>query len=385
MAELDDVVNGRWLIVEAFKNESGQGDTFKVTDLTKPESTEKYVIKLLKKQDEKALARFESEIKASLNLRHPNIVNAIDAKFEGTPLPYLVTSYCSGGDLSMSKLSRHSLLEKLNMFREICAAVAFAHENHVIHRDIKPRNIFLYDQKAKIPVVGDFGLCFFHDENSEADRHTAIAEKIGGVDFRPPEAELGLVENMQPSFDVYSLGKLLYWFLSDGKYLPREYFDRGVYDLREKLPVAWIHHAYEIFHKSIREDPSDRFKDADVLLNDVSRLIEFVENDARYLDCGVTQQCVFCRIGSYKFVLDPDSSEGHFYYNVTRRFGFDILQDGNPVNNRQANLAEVNGILLGECGNCGNVQYFRIVLKRDESGRYKPTGNWHSLPKPTRY
>lgn len=74
------------------------------------------------------------------------------------------------------------------------------------------------------------------------------------------------------------------------------------YDLRNKINAPYIHYVYEIFDKSIRENPEERYEDATKMSEDIKKLVEFVENDARYLDCSIQQNCVFCRIGEYDFI-----------------------------------------------------------------------------------
>ena len=186
-------INSRWEITKPLTSDSGQAHTYKVRDLQNEIDNKEYVIKLLNKTDDKTLARFEKEIKASFTLQHPNIIRAVDSKYKDTSEPYLVMEYCSGGELNKKKIENLSLIKKLKMFELICKGIAHAHENKVIHRDIKPRNIFLTDQKTKTPVVGDFGICFFEEDGNNEERLTAVREPVGAKSFRPPEAEFGIV------------------------------------------------------------------------------------------------------------------------------------------------------------------------------------------------
>jgi len=217
---IGDEINSRWKITESLTGDSGQAHTYKVQDLQNDGDKTEFVIKLLRKINDKTLARFEREIKAALTLEHPNIIRAIDSKYEHTSEPYLVMELCSGGELDKKKIENLPLIKRLKMFESICEGIIHAHENKVIHRDIKPRNIFLTNQKTKNPVTGDFGICFFEENENNDERLTAVREPVGAKSFRPPEAEFGIVENVKPSFDVFSLGKLLYWFLSNGAVLP---------------------------------------------------------------------------------------------------------------------------------------------------------------------
>ena len=109
MAEIGEIIDSRWKIVEKFKP-SGQAHTYKVKDLDNPNDTKKYVLKLLKKINDKALARFEREIKASFSLNHENIVCAKSQKYENNSEPYLVTELCTGGDINEEKIKKLSLV-----------------------------------------------------------------------------------------------------------------------------------------------------------------------------------------------------------------------------------------------------------------------------------
>ena len=254
MTKVGDIINSRWRLTKELSSDSGQGDTFLAVDTRKPDHATEYVIKLLKVEDPKALIRFEGEIRACLALQHPNIVKVIDSAYEDAPAPYLVTEYYSGGDLTSESIRERSLLEKLRMFELICGAIAYAHKSRqgaVIHRDIKPRNIFFKSPGSMSPIVGDFGLCFFKEDNKSA-RPTATREAVGAWEFRPPEADIGRVESLNESADVYMLDKLLYWFLS-GETLVREYYDRDPFELRNKDAAHAVHLPYEVLSRSIKE------------------------------------------------------------------------------------------------------------------------------------
>ncbi len=315
---IGDEINSRWKITKFLTSDSGQAHTYKVQDLQNESDKTEFVIKLLSKINDKTLARFEREIKAALTLEHPNIIRAIDSKYEHTSEPYLVMELCSGGELDKKKIENLPLIKKLKMFESICEGIVHAHDNKVIHRDIKPRNIFLTNQKTKTPVIGDFGICFFEENENKDERLTAVREPVGAKSFRPPEAEFGIVENVNPSFDVYSLGKLLYWFLSNGDIPVREHYSHQKFDLRSEESESAIHFSYEIFDKSIREEPTERYINANEMLEDVKKLMAFVENDARYLDCNFPQNCVFCRNGKYELKKTPVvKNDGRGDYSIS--------------------------------------------------------------------
>lgn len=362
MAEIGDVINSRWELIEKLGGESGQGYAFKVKDLKNPNNKVKDVIKILKKINEKTLNRFRKEIEASIKLNHPNIVNVVDYQYENTEIPYLVIELCSGGELKKEKVEKLSFFEKLKICESICEAISFAHENKVIHRDIKPSNIFFDNQKDKNPIIGDFGLCFFNTDETD-ERLTETLEQVGAKSFRPPEAEYGIIDEMEPSFDIYSLGKLLYWFLSNGRHVIRENVTHPNFDLRKNNEEQVIHFVYKIFEKSIREEPSERYKDATEMFEDIRKLIELVESDARYLDCNIPQKCIFCRIGDYEFTQVPKFTDGNTDYLVAINYGLNFVDyRGTSFNNRnKSELPEyTKRFLIAHCDHCGNIQHFHI-------------------------
>lgn len=364
MYEVGDIIDSQWKIVRGLSSDSGQGNTFIVVNVVAGPWTGniEYVIKLLKVEAPRTLARFEKEIRACLALQHPNIVKVIASKYENTATPYLVTEHCSGGELNPDKIKDLSLLQRLRMFESICEAIAFAHSNGVIHRDIKAQKIFLETDGSTKPIIGDFGLCFFKDDNDDL-RLTPTSEAVGAWQTRPPEADIGRVESWSERGDVYMLGKLMYWFLSGGKYPHRENFDRESYDLRKRDSPHPVYLAYEILAKSIRELPEDRYVSAGPMLADVKELVVFAENDGRYLDCALPQSCMFCRIGNYdwQFLGTEDNDKYQF------------AEHG--LNFQQPLVVVYPRVLFGRCGRCGNVQQFRL------DDRVKPSSEWKNVPR----
>ncbi|MFI5322988.1 MAG: protein kinase [Thermodesulfobacteriota bacterium] len=116
------------------------------------------------------------------------------------------------------------------MFQQICEGVAYAHTKGVIHRDLKPDNIFLRTRKGPV-VVGDFGICYLEQDGK---RITLTDEAVGPRNFIAPELEDGRLELISTKCDVYSLGKILYWLLSGGKIFSREKHREPQFDLKSQ-------------------------------------------------------------------------------------------------------------------------------------------------------
>jgi class 3 adenylate cyclase len=152
-------------------------------------------------------ARREAEAMAKLG-EHPNIVNVYDFGEESGQL-YLISQYMAGGDLYnlLSDAADHRLAveEVVRIGGDIASGLAHAHAHGVVHRDVKPQNVWLApDGTAKI---GDFGLAVAEG----GTRVTAVGTMIGTVAYMPPEQSLGRGSDARS--DIYSLGALLYELL----------------------------------------------------------------------------------------------------------------------------------------------------------------------------
>jgi serine/threonine protein kinase len=177
----------------------------------------------------------------------------------------------------------------------VCDAVAAAHNTGILHRDLKPQNIFI--RKDGSIAVGDFGLCI--DLNDMKERATHTLEGVGADRYIAPEVAKGRVEEPQPSVDLYSLGKVLYFMLS-GKTLLWEEYTEGGDDLRTPNAAPSVHFIYEIFDKTITKRPEDRFQTAADLLTALDGVIERVQSKAHILNTSIRQPCMFCVVGEYR-------------------------------------------------------------------------------------
>ena len=105
-------------------------------------------------------------------------------------------------------------------FRDVVEAVVAAHAVGIVHRDIKPDNVVIDSSSPKRRAfLIDFGICQF--EEGEGFR-TTVDEPLGNRSFAAPELELGSGLEPGQKSDVYSLGKLLYWCVTGGRFFPRE-------------------------------------------------------------------------------------------------------------------------------------------------------------------
>lgn len=186
------------------------------------------------------------------------------------------------------------LLGRLLLFRQICDAMSATHRAGIVHRDLKPQNILI--RRDGSIVVGDFGLCF--DLNDIEERLTSSSEAVGARHYIAPELEDGRIQDPKPSSDVYSLGKLLYYFLSQRSFA-RERHREGAYNLLAPSGEAGLFFIYDLLDKSIVANPYERFQDAAEFLNGVDIVILKIRKDAHVLNMSAPQPCLYCVVGRY--------------------------------------------------------------------------------------
>ena len=231
-------------------------------------------IKILKDEfldNEDFIRRFKNESKAIAVLNHPNIVRVYDVSF-GDMIQYIVMEYIDGITLK-EYIDMQGVLdwkETVHLTTQILKALQHAHENGIVHRDIKPHNIMLL-QDGTIKVT-DFGIARF---SSNATR-TMTEQAIGSVHYIAPEQARG--ESTDGKTDIYSVGVMMYEMLT-GK-LP---FDgdsavsvalmqlqakaRRPREVNPNIPEG----LEEITVKAMQKNPDDRYHSALEMLSDIER------------------------------------------------------------------------------------------------------------------
>jgi serine/threonine protein kinase/tetratricopeptide (TPR) repeat protein len=143
---------------------------------------------------------------------HPNIVPIHDLGTEGNQ-PFMVLPLMQGGDtaelIEKAKDHRPPLEQVLRMSRDICEGLSFAHSKGLVHRDLKPGNVWLTESPSGgttrwVAKIGDFGLALPLDQS----RLTREGFMVGTVAYMPPEQAMG--GEITPRADLYSLGCMLY-------------------------------------------------------------------------------------------------------------------------------------------------------------------------------
>jgi len=227
------------------------------------------------------VTRFRAERQILANLEHPNIGRLLDGGADHEGLPYPVMEYIEGVPPQVY-CDSHSLstAQRLALFRQICAAVHFAHQHMVVHRDLKPGNILV--TKEGVPKLLDFGIAkVLVPEVAGTDPVTETAGTAMTPAYASPEQVRG--ETVTTASDVYSLGVVLYELLTG--HSPYRRLDRPAHELMRAIceeepekPSVWRRELRgdvdNIVLKAIRKEPAARYPSADQLSEDVLRHLE---------------------------------------------------------------------------------------------------------------
>ncbi|WP_437709718.1 serine/threonine-protein kinase [Sorangium sp. So ce448] len=161
-----------------------------------------------------AVVRLHREAEAAARIQSPHVVRVFDVSFTDQGVPYIVMEHLEGQTLQdlVERRRRLSLEETVSILRQLCAALARAHEAGIVHRDIKPENIFLVEGEGEPFVkVLDFGIA--KNTLDEAERLTVTGAILGTPHFMSPEQMAGGAR-VGPHSDLWALGVVAYFCLT---------------------------------------------------------------------------------------------------------------------------------------------------------------------------
>ncbi|MBI2862613.1 MAG: protein kinase [Chloroflexi bacterium] len=264
-------------------------------------------------QDEKtAIERMKTELSILNSVEHPALIRVLDENLDNR---WFVMKYFSNGTLG-DRLDEYKglVLNSLRAFRPIVDAVAALHKAGVVHRDIKPDNVFTLPSGHL--VLGDCGLAI---KLEHSDRITETFENVGSRDWMPGWAMGMRLANVKPNFDIFSLGKMLWSMISGRAKLQLWYHRKPQFDLAAMFPGnESIPFAQTILDKTVVEEPDDCLPDARELLRLVDWTIEALTMRFRIVDGDLIRRCLVCGRGQYRKIVDHNVS-------AQRNFGLEVV------------------------------------------------------------
>lgn len=275
--DMDDDPDGSWslgratepgvgtVLADAYRlderiGRGGMGTVYRATQLSLQREVAVKLIRLDRRHNPGAYARFRREIELVSHLSHPNIVQVFDAGEAPRGASFFVMELLAG-----RRLDRHvkhgglPVDQALALFRQLCAGVDAAHQGGLVHRDLSPANIFVVDAGPEPQIkILDFGLAKAND--AEAEGLTLDGQVLGTPGFMAPE-QINETGEVDARTDVYALGAVLYFMLTGRRaFVARTAAATIGLQLRaEYLPLPRIHQRFSaIVARTLALEPDER-------------------------------------------------------------------------------------------------------------------------------
>jgi serine/threonine protein kinase len=312
------------------QRELGAGGMSHVYAATDEELGETVALKIIKPEfvtDQEFVSRFKREVLIARQIRHPNVIHVYEfgyAAISGRRLYYLTMELLEGRDLRvwLDERGSVSLSEILSVGLQLCDALGEAHRLGVIHRDIKPQNIFV-DESAWIKLM-DFGIC----RPADLPTLTQGYKLLGTPRYMAPEQFHFRTEPDHRS-DLYSVGVLLFELCTgrtpfEGKTVDLlamkklEEIPRHPRELNPRIPIVLD----RIIMTCLEKDPGDRYQSARQL-KDALRAVPAQEEIAHRVLTDETESYSWLPTESGQPVGPTSSSEevGREPHTTTRNLG----------------------------------------------------------------
>ena len=273
MLEAGKTLNGRYKI-QSLIGTGGMAAVYLATDLILDRLVAIKVLRLDFRQNDDAMRRFRREALSATQLTHPNIVGVYDVG-QSQEMNYIVMEYVEGTDLKDYVRQRGALhpIEAVRIMMQIVSAIAAAHQNRIIHRDIKPQNI-LIDREGNVKIT-DFGIAVALSDTSLTQTNTLL----GSVHYLSPEQARGGMATIQT--DIYALGIVLYELLTGRVPLDGESaVSIALKHFQEPLPPVMnpsvmIPQSLEnIVLKATAKDPMNRYRSCYEMFQDLKTCLD---------------------------------------------------------------------------------------------------------------
>ena len=251
----------------------GTGSFGLVYEAFDPHLKRSVAIKVCTAREEQARLRFHREAEIAGNLIHPNLTTVHDFGFHAD-VPYLVEEYLDGEDLG-SRLQRTSpaFSQQLDYLIQLAHGLAYAHDEGVVHRDVKPSNLrILHDDSLKIL---DFGMAKRTDAESKLTR---TGSTVGTAAYLSPELLHG--EEASAASDIFSFGVVAYQLFTGQRPFAATSIAEVLAQIlhEEPVPVERVWRSSppklaHLIHRCLAKRPADRFADCRTIAEELESIV----------------------------------------------------------------------------------------------------------------
>ena len=276
MIRIGMMIGDRYEILERI-GMGGMSDVYKAKDHKLNRHVAVKVLKQEFSENTNFVSKFRVEAQAAASLMHPNIVNVYDVG-EDNGIYYIVMELVEGITLKkyIEKKARLSVREAVSIAIQACMGIEAAHNNHIIHRDIKPQNIII-SKDGKVKVT-DFGIA------KAATSNTITSNVMGSVHYTSPEQARGGYSDEKS--DIYSMGITMFEMLTGRvpfngettvaiaiKHIQEEM--PSPRDYVPEIPVS----VEQIVLKCTQKSPDRRYHNMDLLIADLKKALMSPDED----------------------------------------------------------------------------------------------------------
>ncbi|MCR5788107.1 MAG: Stk1 family PASTA domain-containing Ser/Thr kinase [Bacilli bacterium] len=266
-------ISDRYQIIKSI-GEGGMANVYLAYDTILDRNVAVKVLRGDLASDEKFVRRFQREALSASSLYNQNIVEVYDVG-EDSGQYYIVMEYIDGKHLKtlLKKRGKLTVPETIDIMSQIASGLSVAHDQYLIHRDIKPQNIMILENG--LVKITDFGIAMAMNSTQLTQTNSVM----GSVHYLPPEQASGKGSSLQS--DIYSMGILMYELLT-GKLpyhgdnaveIALKHLKEPLPSIREELPT--IPQSVEnIIIRATAKNPKNRYADAKEMLEDLKTCLD---------------------------------------------------------------------------------------------------------------